>query len=80
MDKQNSVVSSVDRSRSSAFKKPGNFLSDVQSELQRVEWPSRPVVLRSFLLVLLVMFVFVIFVGGIDILLGKIFYALKLLR
>ena len=50
------------------FKKVGGFLKAVSAEMRKVTWPSRPEIIRSTLIVLIVVIVFAIFIGGIDIL------------
>ena len=50
------------------FKKVGSFLKAVSTEMTKVSWPSRSEIIRSTLIVLIVVIVFAIFIGGIDIL------------
>ncbi len=50
------------------FKKTGDFLRAVRSEMRKVSWPSRSEIIRSTLIVLITVIVFAIFIGGIDIL------------
>ena len=50
------------------FKKIGSFLKAVSTEMTKVSWPSRSQIIRSTVIVLIVVVVFGIFIGGVDIL------------
>lgn len=53
-------------------KTPVTFLKEVQDELKKVVWPTRPEVIRLTVVVVFVSLVVGFFLGGIDILLAKL--------
>ena len=54
------------------------FLGEAKQELKKVTWPTRPQVVQSTWIVLLVTFVLAIFLGLVDLLISKfIGYILK---
>lgn len=50
------------------FKKIGNFVTAVRTEMRKVSWPSRSEIIRSTLIVLITVIVFAAVIGGIDVL------------
>jgi preprotein translocase subunit SecE len=54
------------------FKKIAKFLDDVQVELSKVSWPSKPELINSTIIVAVVSVVFTIFIFGVDNLLAWI--------
>ncbi len=51
---------------------PGEFVRQVRQESAKVVWPSRPEVLRTTVLVLIMMTVLSIFFLGVDQVLGRL--------
>lgn len=53
-------------------KSPVTFLKEVQDELKKVVWPTRPEVIRLTFVVIFISLVVGFFLGGIDIVLVKL--------
>ena len=53
-------------------KTPVTFLKEVQDELKKVVWPTRPEVIRLTFVVIFISLVVGFFLGGIDIALVKL--------
>jgi preprotein translocase subunit SecE len=51
---------------------PGEFVRQVRQETAKVVWPSRPEVLRTTILVLIMMTILAIFFLGVDQVLGRL--------
>ena len=51
---------------------PGEFVRQVRQETAKVVWPSRPEVLRTTVLVLIMMTILSIFFLGVDQVLGRL--------
>lgn len=61
------------RSKPSAANAQPVFWTDIKNELARVTWPSRPVVIKSSGLVLLIMVLATVFVAAADIGFSRLF-------
>ena len=54
-----------------------NFATDIVTEMKRVTWPTKRVVYHGTLLILFIVIFFTIFIGFLDVVLGKVFMALN---
>ncbi|MBC8140977.1 MAG: preprotein translocase subunit SecE [Armatimonadetes bacterium] len=50
----------------------GRYLSEVQTELKKAEWPTRAELIRLTQVVLTLIFIVAIYCGGLDALLGLV--------
>lgn len=76
---KSSAAESAKKAKSSEKKKPGRiskFFKDLRSEFNKIVWPSRQQTINNTLVVLVTMVVIGLFIGGVDLGLGKL---LKLL-
>ncbi|MBG90707.1 MAG: preprotein translocase subunit SecE [Actinobacteria bacterium] len=53
------------------------FIDGTKSEISRIEWPSKDVVMRAFILILVILFLSVLFIAGLDAIFTKLFFNLK---
>lgn len=64
------------RTTQAAPKSSRDFLSDTQSELRKVVWPTREEVRSGTIVTVLLLIVFGAYVFGLDTLIGKVFESL----
>jgi len=51
---------------------PVQYLREVRDEMRKVAWPTRPVIVRYSIVVLVTVILYTAFVGGLDYLFGSI--------
>ncbi len=51
---------------------PAQYLREVRDEMRKVAWPTRPVVVRYSIVVLITVIIYTAVVGGLDYLFGSI--------
>ena len=70
MAKENANVAKNKNKKPNWFRRVGAKIKETFSELKRVTWPTLPTVLKTTGVVLVVVFVFLVVITGIDSLLG----------
>lgn len=69
VDEKNKVVKSTD----SKAKHKTSFLKEVKSEFSRITWPSKEEVKKAFLAVVGFCFLYIVFIGAVDLLFKNLF-------
>jgi len=56
---------------------PVQFAKDTRTELQKVTWPSRQVIIKASLIILFIVAFTTVLVGSVDILFARLIFLLK---
>ena len=54
------------------FAKVGNFLTEVKIELSKVSWPTRPELIASTWIIIIMTALFAVYIGLVDLILSKL--------